>query len=367
MRKTFFTPGPAQLFPTVEKHIHTAIEEQIGSISHRSQAFMDIHKATVEKLRSFLGFSGEHVVFFHSSATEIWERLLQNGVEQKCFHYVNGAFSQRFFSFSQQLHIPKIIKEQAEWGQSFSYDPKLIPPDVEMINFTHNESSTGVMMPLEKARIIREAFPETILTLDMVSSIPYGNVDWKVWDAVYFSVQKGMGLPAGLGVLILNQKCLKKAEYLHAKGKVIGTYHSFLSQFEKYQKHQTVETPNILGIYLLGAVLADMEKIGLATIQTETERKAAKVFETIQVKEGVSFFVSDSLVRSPTVITVHTGEQTSSLIKYLADKGLIVGSGYGKLKSSQIRIANFPAISFEEMERLIEAIQAFEFQMIPSS
>ncbi len=357
MQEIFFTPGPAQLYPTVSTHIQTALNEHIGSISHRSKRFMEIHQETIQHLQDLLGFGDEFYVFFHSSATEIWERLLQNCVEQCSFHYVNGAFSQRFRSFAQQLKIPNIYVEEVEWGNSFEYAPTVIPSGTEMINFTHNESSTGVMMPLEKAESIRKAFPKAILTLDTVSSIPYGQLDWKVWDAVYFSVQKGFGLPAGLGVLIVHQKCIEKSKELVAKGKVIGTYHSFPAQLEKFLKHQTVETPNVMGIYLLGKVAGEMKKEGVNNLTTRLDKRAEELYSFLEKHEVLSPFVQQRATRSATVITVSSGQHTKAIIEDLRSKGFHVGSGYGKLKQQQFRIANFPAIPDEVIHSLIRALE----------
>ncbi len=51
---TFFTPGPAALYPTFEQHLKTFVENQLGSISHRSQQYRDLHKFTVDQLRTLL-------------------------------------------------------------------------------------------------------------------------------------------------------------------------------------------------------------------------------------------------------------------------------------------------------------------------
>ena len=100
MRKTYFTPGPAELFPTVERHYQEAFEQQLGSISHRSQKFRDIYRHTVEQLRTLMNIPETNGIFFTGSATEIWERLIQNTVEHESFHLVNGSFSKKFYDFS---------------------------------------------------------------------------------------------------------------------------------------------------------------------------------------------------------------------------------------------------------------------------
>ncbi|MEM8901289.1 MAG: aminotransferase class V-fold PLP-dependent enzyme, partial [Bacteroidota bacterium] len=220
MPSIFFTPGPAHLYPTVSAHISQALADQIPSFSHRSQKFMDIHKLAVEGLKELLSVPADYSVFFLSSATEIWERLPQNCVQKASFHYVNGSFSNRYFQMVSKLGL-SALKHEADWGEGFVFDPEEIPAEAEMINFTHNETSTGVMVPMQALEAYRKRHPSALITLDMVSSAPYGQPDWEVVDAAYFSVQKCFGLPAGLGVLILNPGCLQKAEEKQASGSSI--------------------------------------------------------------------------------------------------------------------------------------------------
>lgn len=356
--KTFFTPGPAQLYPTVPQHIHNALICHIGSISHRSQEFQDIFKNTVDSLKKLMNIPEEYYVFFHASATEIWERLLQNCVEKDSFHFVNGSFSDRYYKAANSLKL-KPIREASDWGKGFSFQKTRIPASAEMINFTHNETSTGVMLPLEEIYRFRKSHPEALLTVDMVSSAPYVDLEWKQIDAAYFSVQKCFGMPAGLGVLILSERCLEKEKQIREKGKSTGTYHSFKAQYEKAVKNQTVETPNILGIYLLGKVCEDMLEKGIEMLRNETNIKAEKLYTYFEQHPTYRAFVNDVRFRSKTVIISDIPDGSEELMDYLASQQMIVGNGYGKMKGKQIRIANFPAISMQDIDRLLKAIDDF--------
>ena len=105
MKKIHFTPGPSQLFYTVEEHLKQALKLQVPSISHRGQQFKDIYEHTVNELRSLVNLPEDYHVLFTNSATEIWERIIQNCVEKKSFHLVNGAFSEKFHQTAQQLGV----------------------------------------------------------------------------------------------------------------------------------------------------------------------------------------------------------------------------------------------------------------------
>jgi phosphoserine aminotransferase len=47
---------------------------------------------------------------------------------------------------------------------------------------------------------------------------------------------------------------------------------------------------------------------------------------------------------------------SADIIKHIKAKGMVVGSGYGKYKATQLRIANFPATSVEDVEKLIHEL-----------
>ena len=118
--------------------------------------------------------------------------------------------------------------------------------------------------------ISRRTNPSALLVVDAVSSLPYPDFDYSQLDSVFFSVQKGFGLPAGLGVWMVNEKCIAKAESLLSKGISIGSYHNIPSLQSHAVKYQTPETPNVLGIYLLSKVVGDMVRRG---IRHDYERK----------------------------------------------------------------------------------------------
>jgi phosphoserine aminotransferase len=352
-----FTPGPSQLYFTVADHARDAFREGIPSISHRSKLFEQISAEATVGLRQLLNIPGGHSIFFTGSATEIWERCIQNLVEVKSFHLVNGSFSKRFYEIAVQLN-KRPSKQEAKEGQGFE-DNIAIPEDTELIAVTHNETSTGVSLPLETIYKLKEKNPTALLVVDAVSSLPYPDLDFTKLDSVFFSIQKGFGLPAGLGVWIVNQKCIAKAEHLLSKGISIGSYHTIPSLKTNADKHQTPETPNVLGIYLLNKVVHDFLRRGVVSLRKETEYKAAILYQALEQHPLFSAFVQDKKFQSKTVIVAECQSHTERLTKFLQEKGLYPGDGYGPFKKSQLRFANFPAHSKEQYELLVDSLATF--------
>lgn len=352
-RKIYFTPGPSALYFTVEDHIRQALLKQIPSISHRSKEFSQTYRHIDEGLRQLVNLPEDYRIFFTSSATEIWERLLQSCVQKNTLHLVNGAFSQRFFRIAGQLGYEADAKEVTA-GEAVNVDQLSSKVEPELIGVTHNETSTGVQQPIDDLKKLRELFPSSLLTVDVVSSFPVVQLPFATIDSAYFSVQKCFGLPAGLGVWLVNERMVERARQLAPTGRT--SYHGIDSFLSNYQKFQTPSTPNVLSIYLLGRVIADMIERGLDRIRMETRYKSAVLYHLLESKHQLKPFVTEKPWRSETVIVGDTGAQTQPLIQELYRSGLVVGSGYGEFKSQHIRIANFPTHSKEQIEMLVDKI-----------
>jgi phosphoserine aminotransferase len=351
-----FTPGPSQLYFTVPDHAREAFKAGIPSLSHRSKLFEEISLEATGGLRQLLNIPSSHFIFFTSSATEIWERVIQNLVEEKSFHLVNGSFSKRFYEIALQLN-KKASKIEVKEGQGF--DDSLIIPDTELIAVTHNETSTGVSLPVDSIYKLKEKNPQALLVVDAVSSLPYPNFDFSKLDAVFFSVQKGFGLPAGLGVWIMNEKCVNKADQLLSNGISIGSYHTIPSLKTHALKNQTPETPNVLAIYLLGKVIQDFLRKGIENIRRETDYRATILYQSLDQHPLLSAFVPEKKFQSKTVIVADCQLHTERLTAFLQVQGLYPGDGYGPAKKTQLRFANFPAHSKEQYELLVDTLTAF--------
>lgn len=360
MKKFYFTPGPSELYFTVDAHMKQAMKDKIPSISHRSADFQHIFKSATENLRALLGLTADHHILFTSSATEIWERIGQNLVEYESFHLVNGAFSSRFKEIMTELGR-NALSINADTGTVVDIDKMLVPENAELIAFTQNETSTGAAQPLEDIYTIKKAFPEMLISVDMVSAAPAVPLDYSQVDTAYFSVQKCFGLPAGLGVWIVNNRCIAKCESILNQGKSVGSYHSIPALVEKAQKHQTPETPNVLGLYLLSKVTEDMLNKGIEQIRKETFYKSGVLYAAFEMASYLTPYVKNKAHRSQTTPVAYTEVDSAKIIQAFEKKGLILGSGHGKNKADFLRIANFPTHSKEQIELIADQLVSMEF------
>lgn len=331
-----------------------AFRDGIPSISHRSKTFEAFSKQATGGLRELLGIPSDYHIFFTASATEVWERAIQNLTATSSFHYVNGSFSKKFHEIAAQLgrNANKI-----EVAAGLGFD-NIHAEDAELVALVANETSTGVTTGDDFFKQVRAKHPQALLIVDGVSALPYQSIDFTTIDSFYFSVQKGFGLPAGLGVWLINERCIEKVNSL-AKKQIIGSYHSIPSFLSFEQKHQTPTTPNVLGIYLLSKVVEDFLRRGISILRKETEYKAAILYQALEAHNHIKPAVEKNAWRSKTTIVAHTGQHTQKLTQHLENHGLNPGDGYGAGKQTQLRFANFPAHSKETFEKLVDVLQAY--------
>lgn len=355
MHKTYFTPGPSGLYYTVEQHAKKALKSGIASITHRGAEFKDIYKQVDSNLRELLALPDNYTILFTNSATEVWDLATESLVDKKSLHIVNGAFSEKFYKVVNNS-AKKALLTESDWGSFPAIDYDLVK-QADHIAITHNETSTGVSTPLETIYKIREQNPEAIISIDAVSSLPYLDIDYTKIDAIYVSVQKCFGLPAGLGIWLVNDRCLQRSEETNKKMIGLKSYHNLLSLVKQAKKFQTVSTPNVFNIYLLAQITADMLHRGIHLIRSEIKYKSAIFYKMIDDHQKIHAFVEDKSLRSDTIIVLDTNNHTSEIVRFLESKKLIVGTGYGKMKKTQIRIANFPTHSKEQFEMLTDLFE----------
>jgi phosphoserine aminotransferase len=351
----FFTVGPTQLFPEIESYIKEALELNICSIYHRSDEFIEIYKSVYNSLKSILKLPDGFKVFFLGSATECMDRLIMNLVHKKSCHFINGAFSERFYNTAAELGKKTQIFE-AQYGKGFDFDVK-IQKDAELICFTQNETSTGVQIPPENIHQVKKDNPDKLVAVDIVSSFPFAELDFKLIDAAFFSVQKGVGMPSGLAVLIVNEKCIEKTNYIknELKGN-IGSYHNFIKLSENARKFQPTETPNTLGIFLLSRVLKRTLDYGIEKIRKEIKEKSKLLYDFLDRCEIAKPFVKNPKDRSDTVITITT-EKKAQIMNALKKEGYILSSGYARYRLKQLRMGNYPMHKIEDIKKIISIIK----------
>ncbi|MFA7361796.1 MAG: aminotransferase class V-fold PLP-dependent enzyme [Candidatus Kapaibacterium sp.] len=358
MSKKYFTVGPTELSDGVLNYYKDAVEKNLFSVSHRSAEFEEISSHTVNSLKVLLGIPDDFYVFFLSSATECMERSLQNLVAEKSFHFINGWFAQRYYDIAKALgKKPEYVK--SEFGKNFDYDNISIPEGTDLVCMTHNETSTGTVFNIDKIYEIKQSNTNINIAVDAVTSLPFYRFNYSHIDVLFFSVQKGFGLPPGLGVMLCRKSLIEKSRFLSESGFTTGTYNSFIKLAANADKNQTTMTPNIPAIYLLGRVCDDLYNKGLDIIREETEKKANLIYSFFDKHPNIKPFVKESDIRSKTTLVLESNIDTGKIFTKLEYNDFVVSRGYGDYKNKHIRIGNFPMHKFEDVSNLLYLFKKF--------
>ncbi len=342
-----FAPGPSKVFDKLPDYFQDAYRQGILSANHRSSVFMDLYRDTEKRMKQKLEIPSDYRLLFTSSATENWEIITQSLVERASFHVYSGSFGKKWFGFAQHI-IPETDSLVLDKNKALSVEDLEISSAFDILAITQNETSNATQVPNEKLAALREKFPDKMLAVDTTSSMGGIFLDFKLADIWFASVQKCFGLPAGLGLLVLSPKAIEKAKSIGEYGR----YNSLNFMLENADIYQTHYTPNVLGIYLLNRVLGDMP--GIRVVQEQTESRMRQLEQLVENSPSLAFLVKEATNRSRTVLGVGGEEGFIQSIKKAAEaQGMQMGSGYGPLKPTSFRIANFPAITDAEFTKLI--------------
>ncbi len=340
-----FYPGPSQLKPAIGGYMAEAVESGLLSMNHRSPAFVDLAKETEALLAARFSLPKGYRVMFAGSATECWAIVAHSFASLNSLHVFNGAFGEKWFQSRQRLY-QNTLAFPFHCQRSLGMNGLKKMPGPDMVCLTQNETSNGTRIGNKTLEAIRKVFPGALIAVDATSSMGGVETHWHKAGIWFASVQKCFGLPAGLAVLI----CSPDALDLAAKLGHTAHYNNLQALHLMAQRHQTVHTPNVLGIYLLMRSLRNSPT--LAVTAGLLKKRASEMYAFL-VKHGYRPLVGNSRVRSHTVLAVEGRPAFVSALKAAAfENGILLGNGYGAWKENTFRIANFPALSAADFETL---------------
>lgn len=345
-----FYPGPSRLDPHLEHYTRDAFQSGILSQNHRSAAFMQLYADTLTTVRSYFNVPDEYSLYFVSSATECWEILSQELGALKNLHLYNGAFGEKGFSINSSFHPDTVV--------GLPFDPEENPLAqtyaAEVIHLTQNETANGTQISYAWLAELRKQNPSAFITVDATSSLGGQVLPMASADVWFASVQKCLGLPSGLAVLICSKRIVE-----FCKQNKMTYYNSIAQQEFHFQNKQTTHTPNVLGIYLLYRTLS--ERPPLKEVHTVLKQQAQQWYQLVERHSLFEPLIMNHEQRSDTVITVKGAP--SDIERFKTDciqQGYIIGNGYGVNKNHTFRIANFPAHQKSEIAFLQNLLINFQ-------
>jgi predicted phosphoserine aminotransferase len=344
-----FIPGPTEVNEDVRKELARPV------ISHRGKEFAQLFSEVVPKIQKLL-YTKNKIFLSTSSATGLMEAAVRNTVSKKCLNLTCGAFSEKWAEITSKNGKANEIAS-IEWGKAVKPDvvrERLETGEFDTVTLVHNETSTGVMNPLEEIASVVKDFPDVVLCVDAVSSMGGVKIeaDRLGIDVCLASVQKCLALPPGFAIASVSDKAMERAKTVENR----GHYFDFLANFEKYEKNQTLTTPSIPHIYALNVQLDRIFKEGVEN-RFERHRKMAERCKNWATGRGFELFAEKGYESNTvTCISNNKGIDLDVLTEKLAKKGKEISNGYGKLKGKTFRIAHMGDIQPDELNELLEDI-----------
>lgn len=320
--------------------------------SHRQPTVKSVVGAIRSGMKDLFSLPDDYEVMLGvGGATSFWASATYGLIEKKSQHLDFGVFSGKFAKVvagAPHLDEPEVIK--AEIGSH----PLPVPnPDVDLYALTHNETTTGVMMP-----IVRPDAPG-IVAVDATSAAGGMAVDPEQFDVYYFSPQKVFGAEGGLWVALVSPAGVDRIEKLAASDRWIPGFLDLKLALNNSRKDQTTNTPALATLFLVRRQVEYMlEMGGLDWAVDRCDRSSEIVYSWAENAEYAYPFVSDPQMRSTNVATVNFVEEVDAgtVSAVLRDNEILDTGGYRALGQNQLRIAMFPNVEPTDLETLTKAI-----------
>jgi len=347
-------PGPVEVSEKTFKALSSPM------IGHRGQGFKDLYAKIQPQLQQLL--STKQLVYLStSSAWGVMEGAIRNVVSKKVLNCMCGAFSDKWFDVSKKCG-KQAEALQVNWGSPIraeAIDKKLATGEFDALTVIHNETSTGVMSPLDEIAALKKKYPDVMFIVDAVSSmtaVPL-KFDEMGIDVLLAGTQKAFALPPGTAVFACSPPALAKA----ATVKDRGYYFDFVEFQKNAEQSMTPSTPSIPHIYALSSKLDEFFAEGLDA-RYARHKKTNQMTRDWAKKHGFNLF-ADAGFESVTLTCISNGARpggrtvdVAKLQKLTKDQGFLIDGGYGKVKGTTFRVSNMGDETEATMAQLFAAM-----------
>lgn len=350
MYKKLFIPGPVNVTEDTLQKMATPM------ISHRGKEASALQRSISDKLRTLM-YTQNEILLSTSSGSGLMEGSIRSCTQKRAAVFSCGNFGNRWFAMAEDNNVPA-DKFEVEWGlpnTAESIDQVLATGEYDLITVTHNETSSGIMNPVEEIAKVMKKYSEVVFCVDTVSSL--GGVKIEVdklgIDICITSSQKCLGLPPGLSLCSISEKALAAARKIKHR----GTYFDLLQIYEYIQKkdYQYPSTPSLSHMFALDYQLDKILKEGLDNRFTRHTEMANEV--RTWAKEKFALFAQEEFASNTVTCVKNTREiSVGDLNKALGERGYMISNGYGKLKEKTFRIAHMAEATLAEIRELLSII-----------
>jgi aspartate aminotransferase-like enzyme len=350
------TPGPTPLPPAVREALSRDM------INHRGPEFAALLQECVDGLKWAYQVTEHDMVILTTSGTGGLESLVANTLSpgDRLLVASMGNFGERMAQMARAFGVEVT---QLDFSPGTAVDPNVVEdairddPSIQTVFVTHNETSTGVLNPLEDlAGAVRAARPEALLLVDGISSVGSVGVEPEAWglDVVAAGSQKGWMVPPGLAFVSVSPRAWERQAH--------ATSPKFYFDWQRARKTaeqgETPWTPAVSLFYALQVGLQLMREEGLANIFARHRRLAQ------YTRDGLADLdiglLADARFASPTVTTawLPEGVNGKSLLKALDERhGVVLAGGQGNLSGKIFRVGHMGWVNEDDLSAVFRALQ----------
>jgi phosphoserine aminotransferase len=349
-----FGAGPSKVRPAQLDALVATGREYLGT-SHRQKPV----KGQVARLRAGLRelFSlpdGYEVVLGNGGATAFWDIATFGLIRSRSAHVSFGEFSSKFAAASSAapfLEDPLVVKSEPG-----TYPQPQAEAGVDLYALTHNETSTGVMMPIRR---VDGADEGALLAVDATSGAGGLPVDAAEYDVYYFSPQKCFASDGGLWLALMSPAALERVTEIAGSGRWVPASYDLTIAIDNSTKDQTYNTPALATLFLMAEQVDWMNaQGGLDWCVRRTADSSSRLYTWAEKSSYATPYVQDPAQRSQVIGTIDLDEgiDAAAVAKVLRANGVVDTEPYRKLGRNQLRIAMFPAVDPDDVEALTGCI-----------
>ena len=349
-----FGCGPSKIRPEALAALAASGSSILGT-SHRQKPVKNVVHRVREGLGSLFSLpDGYEVVLGNGGSTAFWDIATFGLIENKSQHLVFGEFSSKFAAAAKEapfLGDPTVIKSEPG-----SHPSAVAETGVDVYALTHNETSTGVAMPIK-----RPAGTDGALVLVDATSAAGGlEVDAKEFDTYYFAPQKSFASDGGLWLALMSPAAIARAEKIKGSGRWVPAFFDLNIAIENSRLDQTYNTPALMTLMLLADQIEWMNTNGgLKFAAGRSADSSSRLYSWAEKTSYTTPFVTDPAMRSKVVGTINFDDAIDANVvaATLRANGIVDTDSYRKLGKNQLRIGMFPAIDPSDIDALTASIE----------
>ncbi|MCU1674212.1 MAG: phosphoserine transaminase [Frankiales bacterium] len=349
-----FGAGPSKVRPEQLAALVATGTSYLGT-SHRQAPVKDVVGRLRAGLRELFSLpDGYEVALGNGGATEFWDIATFGLIEKRSQHLSFGEFSSKFAAAAAAapwLDDPSVAKSEPG-----THPLPKAEPGIDLYALTHNETSTGVMMPIRR---VEGADIGALVAVDATSGAGGLPVEASEFDVYYFSPQKCFASDGGLWLALMSPAALERVARIAETGRFVPASYDLTIALDNSTKDQTYNTPSLSTIHLMTTQVEWMNAHGgLAWCVERTADSSSRLYTWAEKSPYATPFVADVDKRSQVIGTIDFDERVdaAAVAKTLRSNGVVDVEPYRKLGRNQLRVAMFPAVEPADVEALTACI-----------